>query len=427
MLTAILLSVVAVSITLEIANYFYYLHLRRFVKQKRYFHKEYDPEIMSHYFLNEASPLELKEWILNSMSYCWPNEEKTYYNTPLLEHISRNCMLKWAVYYLYFQSLWQISDQQLEYANEIVDMIETKINIRFPDIDQEDIYFLKFGANHINAKYKPLVIYGILYSMKTSCYAILRYNGFRKYRTESGIVYFHYRSNQHKNTTLFLHGLGFGITPYLKYIMTLKNHTNLIIPIVPNISNMDMTSWFQNITDDKLQPSYNTWRQDMRKVVERHGINHLNVISHSFGTIVLGILLQDPWFVQKFEYKVFVEPVCFVEDSYKTFRYINESFDEHNKMLSFWTNILIYSDIYIRYVAQRYLFGPEFWITDNDILEDTLIVLSENDALVPSHALQRRMEKNSVQCMVVNNANHSDIFLYPEYAHALLAITAHVV
>ncbi len=254
--------------------------------------------------------------------------------------------------------------------------------------------------------------------MKNVAYMILNSYGFKKYKTKySNIVYFCYKDDKNKETTMFIHGLGFGITPYLSHILALRENTNLIVPVLPNISNMEYNTNFKSFEDEDLFPNYKNWRKDVKRLIHDHEITELNVIAHSFGTIILGLLLKDKFLDSVIKKRIFVDPVCFMEDCYKIYRYINEPDFGKESVVNDVFNTIIYRDVYLRYVSQRFLFGPEYWITDYDNLSNhnNLVILSFNDQMLPIITLYNKMLKHKIPCLLIDRAYHADIFMTDEF------------
>lgn len=400
----------------EMIQYESYKKILNFIEKKKYSEKEIESEWYQNYILNELSSDELKMWIRNVFSYNKTSND-AYYIPIELENIPRNKILKWVSYNLYYKSLWQLSPLQMNHASEVLQKIEEKISIKFFDISDPSIYFLKFGNNKIECEYRPSIISNGLDMMKNICYFSLYLLDFNKYKIQgSDLVYFHYYKPEHSKTVLFVHGLGFGIEPYLYYILRLKETVNLIVLVLPNISNMEYKKSIKNIKYDKLFPEYDTWRKSMKHILIEHNIDKINLIAHSFGTIIAGLLLKDTELQNKIDKKILIEPVCFIDKSYKIYRYINEPQEGNYGMISRIFNSFIYKDIYLRYVTQRFLYGPEFWIQDYDTLsKNTLVIVSEKDQVVPSDEIYERMKKHNIECMYVKGAYHADMFMSSEF------------
>lgn len=401
----------------EMLHYKFFNKLSSFVQRKKYSGALVtDISWYENYILNELTVDELKIWIRNVFSYNNPSG-KSYYVPIEIENIPRNKMIKWVSYNLYYKSLWQLTVEELDYSSNVLQKIETKIDIKFFDISEPNIYFLKFGNNKVECTYRPSIVCSILELLKDTCYFSLYMFDFDKYKIKNtNIVYFHYYNPKNTKTIIFIHGFGFGIEPYLYYILRLKKQYNLIVPILPNISNMEYARTMKEITYDNLFPEYNTWRKAFRSIMIKHNIEKCSIIAHSFGTIITSLILKDNWINQRIDRKVLIEPVCFIDKSYKIYRYINEPQEGNYGVISKVFNEFIYKDVFLRYATQRFLYGPEFWITDYDSLSNnTLIVVSEQDQVVPSDEIYNKMRKHNIECIYVKGAYHADMFMSDEF------------
>ncbi|AYV82217.1 MAG: alpha/beta hydrolase fold [Homavirus sp.] len=348
-----------------------------------------------------------------------------YYKDVSLEDLSRKKMLDWTAYHMYFKPMMTLEKDELDNVDRILSMIEKKIDHIFIDdnnINDDNIFFLSFGENKIETTYTPAIMYGGLSIIKNISYTYLKYYGFKKYKTNlSDMVYFYYNNPNCSKTTIFIHGLGIGITPYMNFILGLIEHTNLIVLILPNVSNMEYNK--------TLFPTYNSLREDVTTILDLHNIERVNMIGHSFGTIIMGILFNEPKLKNRIDKKVFIDPVCFIDESYKIFRYINEPDCRDGGIVNNVFNMLVYKDIYVRYATQRFLYGPEFWIFDYESLNDnnSLVILCTNDQMVPSQSIYERLKKYNVPCVIVNDAQHADVFTNTHYMDVLDKVKSYII
>jgi hypothetical protein len=382
--------------------------------------KMIDAKWMQDFWLNELTEEELIKWIKNTSSYI--NSKTGYYQDVELIDMPKTKMIEWVGYHIYFKPFGELDDDEQIDAITVLQKIEKKINWQFKtDVDNEDIYFLTFGKNRMETVYTPAIMYGALNLVKNAAYRYMAYSGFAKYKTKKAdITYFHYHDSDTKPTSLFIHGLGVGITPYLPFIMSLMEHTNLLVLVLPNISNMEYST--------NLFPEYEAIRSDITDMLDDHNLDKVNMIGHSFGTIIMGIILNDPNLSNRIDKKVFIDPVCFIDSSYKIFRYINEPDDRDGGVVNNVFNMLVYKDIYVRYATQRFLFGPEFWLLDYNRLNDnnSLVFLSMLDQIVPSESIYSRMIKYGVPCVVINDAQHADVFLNDGFNDVLDKVVGYI-
>ena len=404
----------------ELINYKSYKELEDKAKEKRYYNIHVNTHWFEKYLLVDMSPDELKSYIRSMFNYntTQGTTQGTYYAPMELENIPRDKMLKWTSYNLYYKSMWQLKKEQIEYAANILFKIEEKIKTIFKDIDNDSIYFLKFGNNKMEPTYRPKFVSSSLSIIKDVCYYTLGVFGFTVNKlSEFGFKYFHYKHNTSKKNVMFIHGFGFGIAPYMTYLLHLRKKYNVFVIILPNLSNMEYNNYNMHMHNPKsIFPDYDMWRNDIKKLIIRHNISSLDVIAHSFGTIIFSILLNDPWIFAKVDKKIFIEPVCFIIKSYKIFRYMNEPKEGDYGFTAKVFNELIYKDIYLRYVTQRFMYGPEFWQLDYAKLKNSsLVILSEKDQVVPTDELYEKLSGNSIKCVYVNEAAHADLFMSDKY------------
>lgn len=339
-------------------------------------------------------------------------------NTPL-ENINRQTVLEFIIHYTQYK---KIDDVKINYirALNILKKIEDKIEHEFCNNDTK-IKFSKFGTDDISSGYKPFIFYSSINIATNITYAYLKYHNFTKHTSQSkNFVYFYKHNNDFAENVIFIHGLGFGIMPYMSFIFELSKKYNVIIPILPNISNMEYHKMKYNIKKTELFPDYEIWRKDFKKILETYGKSYM--IGHSFGTIMMGILLKDMIIDKYITKRIFVDPVCFFEKCYKIMQYIDNP--TNNNLVDNVFNFIVYDDIYVKYATKRYLFGPEYWITDYELMFDNnLVILSGKDSIVPSHEIYNKMGEYGISCIMVNNAIHGQIFFSDDYAEVIKIMT----
>lgn len=396
----------------EVINYINYIKTVNYSNNKKKDTIENTTEKSTwiyNYLLNLEKE-ELRNWIIKNIR-----------TNITIENISRIRVLKCLSFNIYFETYKNLNDSNKLALDQILVKIEKILEHTFT-IEPDNFEYYKFGHNKIITTYKPLIFYSALHLIKKYTYNCLTSFGFKKYETkDSKIVYFYYKNGTNRETTIFIHGLGFGTTPYLNFILDLAKDVDLIIPILPNISNMEFSSIFDEITDEKLFPSYNMLKNDFRELLLEHNITTANLIGHSFGTIIMAIILQDKDIRKIISNKIFIDPVCFIDECYKIFRYIDNP-DHRDSIINKVFNTIVYDDIYVRYATQRFLNGPNYWIFDYQLLDKTIVILSYKDRIVPSVKIYERLSSEHIPCIIIEDAEHGDIFTAPFYCCQSLII-----
>lgn len=404
-------------IAFEIMHYIYYLFVHYFISKKKYYEQKDDKKIthywMKNYIINTLTKKELKDLIEDA----FVNKNYGAKTIVSLDQIKYENMLKWTSHIIFIKSMWQLTREQYIYAKEILYKIELKLGVTFSVGKNSDLYVLRFGNNKIKASWKPFIYYLISRLIKYSVYMYLYMKGYRCIRSKlSGVAYFIKQNPKHSKYTFFIHGFGFGVVPNMKLIDSLSQNSNVIFPILPNISNIEFHSYFDKMTYNTLFPEYNLWIQDFEMLIDTFKIKKCDMVGHSFGTIILNMLKKHHAFKSCINKTVYIDPVCFLDGIYKMYRYINNPFDKRSVTFSYFLDYFVYHDIYIRYITHRFIYGPEYWIKDyNEINKDNLIVISENDQLVPIEILKNKLDQNGIKYIYVPKAQHADILLYRKY------------
>lgn len=399
---------IAIYLFFEVINYYYfYLDLIKLTKKKKLepIDPDYDPDYMITY-LKEIPEDDLKDWLTNSLSYIYlydPVKTGQYYNFVKIDEIPKTNFLKWVAYHIYFRSFNQLTNTKKEKAIEIAKYLEDNKNLTLKSGYNEDIFFPKFGKSYLNARYKPVIFYLFYFLNSVYVYFYLRYYSFTYDRSKNNILYVKYKHKTAKTTVYFVHGFGIGIGPYLELLIDLSKSHNLIIPILPNISNMDLlVDFFKKPGVNTLFPPLKAWKEDYESFKLKKSKTYF--IGHSFGSVIYGLLYNLEF---RFNKAVLIDPVCFTEGSYKIFKYVNEPYDPNSKLSSL-IKYLIYDDIYVRYLISKYLDGPMFMLKSSKLDSKYFIILSELDAIVPVNILLEILKENSIKYDLLKNTIHGD-------------------
>ena len=404
---------------IEIFNYIYYYFVYIFVSRKKYYYKKNNDEStwVQEYLIDKIPSEELDDMLRKTFSY-----KGTVNKNISLNDLGYDNVLKWCAYMLYAKSMWQLSSDQLDQSNKSVKVIENRLNIKFRPNKNKNVYMLRFGNNDIRTKWKPAIYYGAMSIVKYGVYSMLRMEGFKNFRSKkSGVLYFYRVDPSIKSHTLFIHGFGFGIMPYKNFINALSKKRNIIFPILPNISNMEYHSYFDPLTYNTLFPEYDIWRSDFDMLVNKFKIKELNIVAHSFGTIISSLAIKHDKINHIINKVVLIEPVCFIEGSYKIYRYINEPYDGKSIIVSKIMDYMLYQDIYTRYVTQRFMYGPEFWIKNVNKLKEFnhYVIVTGCDQIVPSNKLKKIFKKENINYSYIKDTHHADLFLSNKHTNNL--------
>ena len=285
-------------------------------------------------------------------SYAKTSKEQ-YYQEVKISDLRKIHIRKFIAHIVYGKSLHHLTNKDDEIINEIISKMENTLDTKFlTEVKNNNIYTLRFGNNKIHSTYKPSIIYFGLKFVKINCYNKFQKLKFIKYKTNNDVTYWTSKIDTNKQTSIFIHGFGLGPFPYMDWIKDMNKYINLIVLVLPNMSNLEYS--------DKLFPTYSNFKEDFKEIIKKFNLFKVSVIAHSFGTVIAGCYLKDQDICKYIDNLILYEPICFFEGCYKIFKHINQN--HKGSWKEKLIKLFIYKDVYVRYVTQRFMFGPEFWI-----------------------------------------------------------------
>ena len=366
----------------EILNTIYHYYMMIWVNMpKEYSNIIHKNKILDDkYLMNEFSDEELVEMIENLFNY-----DNDF--TISFDSIKRDNMEEMISEIVYFK------DNRDFRIKNIVDKIEERLVYTFESGYNTELKTVKYGRDRIQCNYQLGTINIIMFVIKIYTYSLMRYNGYKTFVSKNGIVYFIKKKT--KNVSYIYHGLGLGVLPYVDNLDSLD--TSLVFALMPNIS---------NIENDMIRifPEKHLWIEDINEINEKYEFEDINLIGHSFGTIICGYIIKSCMEINKI---VLVEPVCFFDGFWKIIKYIS------NEKENILYDMYIYNDIYLKYILHRVINGDEYWLYLNEIEEvkKYLIILSEGDDIVHTEIIRKKCDIKGIDNIVLDNMEHSDIFV----------------
>ena len=278
-------------------------------------------------------------------------------------------------------------------VKQIVDKIEEQLLYTFEPGYNKELRTIKYGRDKIHCKYQLGIINLVMFFIKIYTYALMSFHGYKTFVSKNNIVYFIKKKTS--TVTFIYHGLGLGVLPYVDNLNSLD--TSLVFALIPNVS---------NIENDRIRifPKNTDWIEDINEINQKYGFMETNILGHSFGTIICGYIIKSRMELNRI---VLVEPVCFFDGFWKIIKYIS------NEKENILYDMYIYNDIYLKYILHRLINGDEYWLYLNDLeeVEKYLIVLSDGDDIVHTEIIKNKCNKKSIENIVLNNIEHSDIFI----------------
>ena len=303
-----------------------------------------------------------------------------------------------------------------DYENELVELVnftEKKLEIEFDDKKKSKYIYFNWNKNYVEFYYRFLICNIIV---KTLTFLIHRYMLYKKYEYYNleGNISFLYKNNGKKDTIMVIHGFGIGYIPYLSKINLLNEKYNVIILILPNIS-----GYYNNIF-----PNIDVITNSVDKFLEMKKINKYYILSHSFGTFISQIILNNDK-NNKIMKIIKIDPIIFWISSFSILSFTHNK--EHiNYLLNYKSiyniivNIFVNSDIYVNYICHRLLYPFDFLIINTD--NKVKYYISREDRILDTNILYN-MYKNDNNVEFIDNVEHGDIITNSEYSHIFEKIT----
>lgn len=322
--------------------------------------------------------------------------------------------------------------------NELIEFIKTKISVAPNDGSESRYLFKKWNSNFISFNFKPIIIslvlkflilYHHLYFRFILGYTWDNYNISISNADNLELTFLNkiyhcvklfingimYSSNigflksvpdTNKKNLLFVHGIGFGYFPYLNVLKKLHDDYNLIIVVLPYISNYDfnlgmgMNMGLASHSDLGSVGFGTPCSNAIYDFIETHHVEKPIILMHSFGTYQTKSLVEDSRFVL-FQKMILVDPIIFWIGCFKMSSYVDnpnvktDNWKEY--LIDIFFNFVVYECIYIKFIFYRMMFGPDFWYTDiktfceacRNVL--TTVVLEKADSVIPANLLYRKI------------------------------------
>ena len=289
--------------------------------------------------------------------------------------------------------------------------------------------FVRVGRASIDAFYKPIPVRLIMLIMRRYAEREMVQMGFTRTVGESCIVYWKRPQMTKRDDSrairplFFLHGLGFGIVPYVHFIRSLlDDRREIVVPEWPNIS----LGWEDNRCDVSPTPkqyadSLFTCIKTLRNS-DGSRATSVDTIGHSWGTAVTHFYkAHRPTLLAR---QVFIDPIGFATSFHKWATFA------HEYCLRSWSELFaiqheiglfetfgmwfVKGDINVQCLARRAIYISDILSTsvNNTCDENCLVVLSGKDPVIPSHDIMNDFKRNGTCTTIIDEKWRHGEFLF---------------
>lgn len=236
-------------------------------------------------------------------------------------------------------------------------------------------------TNKLDIVHKPFAFYTLMYAIRKVFNYYMYTLGFTNIiePITNLRVWIKYNNSATNDIPLvFIHGIGFGIIPYISKIRKLSvDRKMLIVPELPNLS-YDLYKFPPPSNESIVVSLYNT--------LVKLGIKLIDIIGHSNGSILMNIFqIRYPHMCN---YKTYAEPVCFhIHQAIGANMFYRFPLTTKYSIKKYILWLFVFRDMYTQYAIKRGVFAEHGLLKNLD--NKTHIILAKNDCVVPSFHIHK--------------------------------------
>lgn len=287
----------------------------------------------------------------------------------------------------------ELPKEKQEEIMQAVEMLEDEgFKMKLPEGINRDVKLMCPALESVQAWYRPLVLYVLIYFMKQSERGILWLKGFKVFNS-GGIKYLYRPSkktkSESKDPIVFFHGIAPGLSFYLGFLFKLLkgNDRDIFLVELPWVG---MRAYVDIPTPVELVRCV-----DM--MLHKHGVENACFIGHSYGSIVCAWTIKlCPRLVKSL---VLLDPVCVLlcfPDVAANFLHMR-SVHTRKQRLSYFKLLFLLMFFYIssREIGIAETLTRNLWwqysnlFFDDLTLVPTSIILSSRDSIVPAKTVYK--------------------------------------
>lgn len=292
--------------------------------------------------------------------------------------------------------------------------------------------FVRVGRSSVDAFYKPIPVRLTMLIMRSYAEREMRQMGFTRTVGASCIVYWKRPQVSKRDDSrairplFFLHGLGFGIVPYVHFIHSLlDDRRDMVVPEWPNIS----LGWKDNCSDVSLQPRdyADSLFQCIKTLRNSDGsmATCIDTIGHSWGTVVTHFYMAHrPSLLVR---RVYIDSLAFATSFHKWCTF------SHEYCLRSWSDLFaarheigyletfamwfIKGDINVQTLGKRVVHFSQILYSAvmKSFDHNCLFVLSGNDAIIPAYDIINHVQQHeSCEAVIDEDWGHGEFLFGPD-------------
>jgi pimeloyl-ACP methyl ester carboxylesterase len=305
--------------------------------------------------------------------------EGWFFNTPI-EHISRSDVMKWIAGMCFNKHPETLNESETSQAHKLIDFLETGMGHRFP-CTYNGTKTMLLTLDPIEMMPRPLIFYAatksMFYATRVSLWAL----GFER-KTHPSITLYIRKGSNDAVPIVFFHGIGIGITPYLRFVHSIVATYPDRTLILFEMSSVAMQLKLNHMLPEDCAKIYYQELQSLK-------IDRISAIGHSLGTISMCWL--DRFYPHLIESRIYIDPVCFSLWTHHIAR--NFVYRSPEKTVHYLFKYLVAMEPGIALYLRRYFVWHQNTYYSSNLPLNAKIYLSESDDVVNSEYISNYLDR----------------------------------
>lgn len=279
---------------------------------------------------------------------------------------------------------------------------------------------MSFGKMNVMCVYRPLMIDISIDIIQKIVDVIYYFLGFRTHYISNGEYmqkYHIYKNNNTTKTIIFIHGLGIGTAPYLKFIQNFKNKYSII-----TIEINGLGTRFVNIAVG----NFTNFTFTLERILKRHQLefNNIILIGHSLGTDFVSSVnnVNNDHKLFYNSHIILLDPICFLHGLIRTHYPMFSNIDEFKKIFPYKSlqqkiKLLLFYYLFVRNISSQFVTKRVLSSATDIIFRDTktktFVYFGMKDDLIDAKNIERFVNKDNfpnIEKHILNESHGS--FLY---------------
>jgi len=337
-----------------------------------------------------------------------------------ISSIKRGNMIEFLAWAFFTKYPEEMSASERGLLDDLVNQSESRLQLTFQEGYNPQTHCIRINFDPLNVWSHPFLYYAAVRTLVAATRQTLRLVGFSYHTLGSDserISYFHCNAPPRLGTLIvdgkqaqgqqslpivFLHGLGTGLSPYLRLLLRLASERELFIIELPEVSQVGV----------EQGPLPDVMAERIQGMLRSHGHEQACFIAHSYGTVVLSwVVRAKKSIVAK---AVFLDPVCFLlvqpDVAFNVlYRKPKNWFMTAAANIAFW-------ELYTANTLMRNFYWYHNVLWPDELPEKTVVVLSSHDDICDAWAVKCYLEEHQrrhsdLQLLWFQNFIHGEILL----------------